>query len=104
MLEAHQPQSRWTVHEQGAAPAEVHAQRHHQSLAQRIDRRGRHPPEAPAEEGGHALGQGRQRGERGVGPPAPDRTPPRVPPPPPPPTPNPPTPTPRQPARPALPP
>ena len=71
MLGAHQPQRGWTVGEQRAASSEVHAQRHDEGLAQRVDRRVRHLREALAEIRVQALRNARQRWDRRIVPHAP---------------------------------
>ena len=73
MLGADQSQGSRTVREQRAAPAEMHAQRHDEGLAQRVDRRVRHLREALADIRVQALRNARQRGDRRVVPHAPHR-------------------------------
>src|SRR5205814_1936841 len=71
VLGAHQPQRGWTVGEQRAASSQVHAQRHDEGLAQRVDRRVRHLREALADIRVQALRNARQRWDRRMVPHAP---------------------------------
>ena len=72
MLDAQQRAAARALREQRAAPAEVHHERHHQLLTQRIDRRVGHLREALPDVGVHVLGQVRQRRDWGVVAHAPD--------------------------------
>ena len=61
MLDAEQCPATGPLREQGAAPAEIHHERHHQLLAERIDRGVGHLGETLAHIGVEAL---RQQGQR----------------------------------------